>query len=190
MSSSRPEERVDELEAQVKYLQTQLGQLMEVKRRWNRSPSHSGTHVDSDKSEKEERSYQSVPSEEEVPRRHQRKQGNSLGDFRIDIPKFEGQLDPDHFRDWLQAIECVFEYKEVPEDKKVKLITRKLRRYASTWWANLVAKRAWNGKGKIKTWANMKDKLKSKFLPSHYIQDNYYKLHHFKQGTKSIEEYT
>ena len=36
----------------------------------------------------------------------------------------------------------------------------------------------------------MRDKLKAKFLPSHYVQDNYYKLHHLKQSTKSVEEYT
>ena len=36
----------------------------------------------------------------------------------------------------------------------------------------------------------MRDKLKDKFLPSHYLQDNYLKLHHLKQGTKSVEEYT
>ena len=57
MSSSRSQERVDELEAQVKYLQTQLAQLLEEKRRGNRSPSHSRTQEDSDESEREERSY-------------------------------------------------------------------------------------------------------------------------------------
>jgi len=36
----------------------------------------------------------------------------------------------------------------------------------------------------------MKSKLKSKFLPPHYLQDNFLKLHHLKQGFKSIEEYT
>ena len=34
------------------------------------------------------------------------------------------------------------------------------------------------------------DKLKDKFFPSHYIQDNYLKLHNLKQGTKNVEEYT
>ena len=122
---------------------------MEEKRRWNRSPSHSGTHVDSDEFEREEKSYHSNLSDEDVPRRHQRRQGSSLGDFRVDIPEFEGQLDPDHFLDWLQTIERVFEYKDVPEDKKVKLVALKLRKYASIWWASLVAKRVRNGKGKI-----------------------------------------
>jgi len=36
----------------------------------------------------------------------------------------------------------------------------------------------------------MRDKLKDKFLASHYLQDNYLKLQNLKQGTKSVEEYT
>ena len=36
----------------------------------------------------------------------------------------------------------------------------------------------------------MREKLRSKFLPSHYLQDNYLKVHHLKQGSKSVEEYT
>ena len=69
MSSSRIPERVDELEAQVKFLQTQIAQLMEEKKRWTRSPSHSRTHVYSDESEREERSYIVNSSDEETPRR-------------------------------------------------------------------------------------------------------------------------
>jgi len=36
----------------------------------------------------------------------------------------------------------------------------------------------------------MRDKLKSKFLPSHNLQDNYLKLHNLRQGTMSVQEYT
>jgi len=106
-----------------------------------------------------------------------------------DIPEFEGQLDPDSFLDWLRTVERVFDYKDVPDEKKVKLVALKLRKYASIWWANLVAKRARKDKAKIRSWEQMGDKLKDKFLPSHYIQDNYLKLHNLKQGTKSVEEY-
>jgi hypothetical protein len=31
----------------------------------------------------------------------------------------------------------VFEYKEVPEEKKVKIIVVKLKKHASIWWENL-----------------------------------------------------
>ena len=95
----------------------------------------------------------------------------------MDIPEFEGQLDPHHFLDWLQIVERVFEYKDISDDKKVKLVALKLRKYAAIWSANLVATRVRKGKGKIRTWAKMREKLKSKFLTSHYLQDNYLKLH-------------
>jgi len=35
----------------------------------------------------------------------------------------------------------------------------------------------------------MREKLESKFLMSHYLQDNYLKLYHLKQGSKNVEEY-
>jgi len=53
----------------------------------------------------------------------------------------------------------------------------------------VVSRRVGKGEGHIKTWEKMKAKLKSKFLPSHYLQDNLLKLH-LKQGSKSVEEYT
>ena len=36
----------------------------------------------------------------------------------------------------------------------------------------------------------MKEKLKAEFLPSHYLQDNYTKLHNLRQESKSVEEYS
>jgi len=36
----------------------------------------------------------------------------------------------------------------------------------------------------------MKDKLKSRFLPSSYIQDCYSQLHNLIQGSKRVKEYT
>ena len=34
----------------------------------------------------------------------------------------------------------------------------------------------------------IREKLKTKFLPDHYLQNNFLKLHNLKQGTKSVEE--
>jgi len=34
----------------------------------------------------------------------------------VEVPKFEGRLDPDEFLEWLQAVERAFEFKENPED--------------------------------------------------------------------------
>ena len=57
-------------------------------------------------------------------------QANS-NDFRVKIPEFEGELDPEEFLDWLHIVKRVFKYKEVLENKKVKLVALRLRKYAS-----------------------------------------------------------
>ena len=59
----------------------------------------------------------------------------------------------------------MFEYKDVSDDKKVKLVALKLHKYDSIWWSNVFPKRARKGKGKIRSWRKMKEKLKAKFLP-------------------------
>ena len=79
-----------------------------------------------------------------------RNQANT-NDFKVEIPEFECKLDPEEFLDWLHTVERVFEYKDAPEDKKVKLVALRLRKYASLWWTNLCAKRVKERKSKIRT---------------------------------------
>jgi len=178
------------MEAQNKYIQKQLGQLLEEKRRGLRN-SRSGTEQEARFRHEGEESHPNGSSSggEEEGRPFWPRGGNNLN-FKVDIPEFKGQLDPDLFLDWLQTVEWVFDYKDVPDAKKAKLVALKLRKYASIWCTNVVAERARKGKVKIRSWDQMRDKLKDKFLPPRYLQDNYLKLHRLKQGTKSVEEYT
>jgi len=46
--------------------------------------------------------------------------------FKVEIPEFESQLNPDEFINWLNTVQRVFEYKDIPDDKKVKLVALKL----------------------------------------------------------------
>ena len=91
----------------------------------------------------------------------------------MDIPEFEGRMQPDEF------IERIFNYKDVPEHNKVKHVAIKLWKHASIGWEHL--KKQWERERKslLVTWAKMKKVLKRKYLPVHYLQN---KL--------SIEEYT
>jgi hypothetical protein len=111
-------------------------------------------------------------------------------DIKVDIPDFEGKLQPDEFDDWLQTVERIFEYKEIAEDKKVKIIAVKLKKHAYIWCENLIKKRAREGKSKIKTWEKMRRELTIKFLPSHYYQDNFIQLQNLRQKNLSVEEHT
>ena len=82
---------------------------------------------------------------------YDRPRDRSFNDFKLEISEFEGQLYLDLFLGWLRTIERVFEYKDIPEGKKVKLVAVKLRKYASIWWSNVVSKRVKKGKAKIRT---------------------------------------
>jgi len=101
-------------------------------------------------------------------------------DFKVEIPEFESQLNPDDFLDWLNTLERFFEYKDIPDDKKVKLIALKLCTYASIWWNNVLSKRARKAKRKIRSWRKIRSKLKAKFLPPHYVQDDFARLHNIR----------
>jgi len=111
-------------------------------------------------------------------------------DFKVEIPKFEGKLDPDEFLEWLHTVEEVYDYKDIPDGQNVKLVALRLRRYTFLWWTNLCAKKTRNKKGKIRTWEKKKSKLKSSFLPATHFQDSYSQLHNLTQGNLTVEEYT
>ncbi|VFQ73775.1 unnamed protein product [Cuscuta campestris] len=110
-------------------------------------------------------------------------------DFKVDIPTFEGKNDPDEFLEWLETVECVFDFKEVSDEKKVKIVALKFRKYASTWWTNTYTKRRRNGKEPVSTWTKMRSLLMKKFLPAEYIRENFAKLQTLRQGSKSVEDY-
>jgi hypothetical protein len=96
-----------------------------------------------------------------------------MNDIKVDIPNLEGNLQPDDFLDWLQIIERLFKYKEVPKEQKVKIVATKLKKQASIWWENLKRKRKCEGKSKIKKWEKMRQKLTHKYIPHHCYEDNF-----------------
>ena len=141
----------EEKEAQNAYLRRQLDDFMKQKRRDLRSSSSSrppgSVRGGEEGDEPPSRGSSSGGDSSRHPRRGPRPTPN-LNDFKVDIPEFEGKLDPDDFLEWLQTVERVFEYKEIPDEQKVKIIALKLRKYASLWWTNLLTKRVRQGKGR------------------------------------------
>ncbi|VFQ96419.1 unnamed protein product, partial [Cuscuta campestris] len=167
-----------ELKTQVEYLAKQIAQLTKFKMNMMNTPEES-------EDEQEEDVQSGVPS----PTMRRNNQEKSPSDFKVEMPTFDGKDDPDDFIEWLETIERVFDYTEVPEDKKVKLVALKFRGYASTWWTNTTTKRKREGKAAVKTWTKMRALLKKKFIPTHYIRENFARLQHLRQGNWSVEEY-
>jgi hypothetical protein len=54
--------------------------------------------------------------------------------FKLDIPEFNRGLQPEEFLNWIVAIEEVLEFKGVPEDRRVSLVTTKFHGQATVWW--------------------------------------------------------
>jgi len=73
------------------------------------------------------------PSEGEPQRRKQRelRQPANSNDFIVELLEFEGKLGPNEFLEWLHIVEWIFDCKELPKDKKVKLVALKLIRCVS-----------------------------------------------------------
>jgi hypothetical protein len=53
--------------------------------------------------------------------------------FKVDMPKYSGALQAEGFINWLNELEHILEYKEVPDHEKVKLVAIKLKGRASVW---------------------------------------------------------
>jgi hypothetical protein len=85
-------------------------------------------------------------------------------------------------------VERVFEYYEVLEVKKTKLVGIKLRGRALAWWEQVQVHRLRRGKPTVQAWEKMKKKLSAQFLPYNYTQQLYQSLHNFKQ-TGHVDEY-
>ncbi|XP_022040589.1 uncharacterized protein LOC110943141 [Helianthus annuus] len=131
--------------------------------------------------------------EQEGQPRGERGDGNQRWEagMRTSVPEFDGDtLNPENFIDWLAVVEEVFEFKEVPEDKRVPLIATRLRGRASAWWKQLKLSRERMGKSKVTTWRKMKKCMRANFIPHNYQRLMYQRLQNLKQGSKTVEDYT
>ena len=110
-------------------------------------------------------------------------------DIKVDIPEFVWKMQPDNFIDWLTTIEWVFNFKDVPNNCKVKIVAIKLRKHASIWWEHLKRQRQREGRDHIVTWEKMKRELKKKYLLDHFKKNAFLRFHNFKKKELSVEEY-
>lgn len=110
--------------------------------------------------------------------------------FRVNLPEFSGGLSAEEFVDWLDEVERIFEYADVPEEERVPAVAMRLKGRASVWWKNLEQSRRIRHKQKIDSWTAMKEKMQREFLPFNYEETLFRQLQNLRQGSKSVKEYT
>lgn len=84
-------------------------------------------------------------------------------------------MNPDKFLKLLQTVERIFNYKEMLIDRRVKLVTIKFKKSTFLWWKIMKRARQREDINKIVTWEK---EMQNKYLPPHYRQDMFLKLHH------------
>ena len=106
-----------------------------------------------------------IPNEPEQHGRDTNRDDRVLRNVRVDAPSFEGALDPIKFLDWLSEIEDYFEWYGLEDDRRVGLAKMKLLGQARTYWKNQEHAFRQRPGQRTATWAEMKEKLKAKYLP-------------------------
>nr|GFA89846.1 hypothetical protein [Tanacetum cinerariifolium] len=126
------------------------------------------------------------------PRQNQREDNRRWeSEMRVNIPEVNGNtLNLEGFIDWLVVVKEVFEFKEVPENKRVLLIATKLRGRASAWWQQLKLTHKRIRKPRVASWRKIKKLMRENFIPHNYQRLIYQWLQNLKQETKSVKDYT
>jgi hypothetical protein len=94
--------------------------------------------------------------------RHQEPQEYQM---KIDLPSFDGHLHIEDFLDWITEVEQFFDYMNIPQERKVKLVGG-----TSAWWEQLQLSRGRKGKRLVTSWFKMKRLLNARFLPPDFEQ--------------------
>ncbi|XP_026420705.1 uncharacterized protein LOC113316772 [Papaver somniferum] len=89
----------------------------------------------------------------------------SLPEYKLkaDISNFHGGLQIEELLDWFYEVESFFNFMDVPDSSKVKLVAYKLKGGAAAWWDKLCDDRNKYLKPPIRTWKRMRDLLRDRF---------------------------
>ena len=55
----------------------------------------------------------------------------------IEVVPYDGKLDTNDVLDWISNMEKFFEYKNTPNNRKLKIVVTRLKGHVSLWWENL-----------------------------------------------------
>lgn len=126
------------------------------------------------------------------PEQHNRHNEDTrwMSGVKIDIPEYHGGSQPEDLLDWFVTVDEFIEFKEVPEQKRVPLVTTRFRGHAASWWSQIKTSRIRRGKEKITSWDKLKKHMRKTFIPYNFERLLFQKFHNIRQGSRSVEEYS
>jgi hypothetical protein len=85
--------------------------------------------------------------------------------IKVEISCFGGDLGVEDFLDWLVECDRFYKNTRVSYSRMIKTTGFKLKHGTLVWWDRLLKTRRQEGKRPIKTWEQMKQLLRGRFLP-------------------------
>ena len=110
--------------------------------------------------------------------------------MRPKFPTYDGSLFVEHLIEWISELDNYFDFDEVEEDKRVRLVVMRLKGHASLWWDSVQTERRRKNKPLIKSWDRMVAKMRAKFLPKHYQLILYRQVQNLRKRLLTVREYT
>ena len=118
--------------------------------------------------EDEEQREEAAPMQETPELRYFRSILGATSRSKPELSTYDGSLIAEHLIDWISEMDKYFEYNEIEEDKRVRLVVTRLKGHASSWWDSVKAERRRKNKSLIKRSDRMVAKMRDKFLPKYY----------------------
>lgn len=106
------------------------------------------------------------------------------------LSTYDGNLSAEGLIDWIGELDRYFDYEEVEEDKKMKLVVTRLKGHIALWWDSVQVERKKKKKLVIKSWYRMVAKMRGKFLPKNYQLGLYKQMQNLRQSMLTMREYT
>jgi hypothetical protein len=78
---------------------------------------------------------------------------------------------------------------DLSDRRHINLASFKFSGYALTWWNQIEENQLVLGRAHIDTWAEMKQVVWKRFVPSSYQHDLHNRLQNLRQGTNSVDDY-
>ena len=116
----------------------------------------------------EEQREEAAPIQETPELRYFRSILGETSRLRLEFPTYDGSLVAEHLIDLISGLDKYFEYDEVEEDKRVRLVVMRLKGHASLWWNTVQVEIRRKNKPLTKIWDRMAAKMRANFFPRDY----------------------
>ena len=82
------------------------------------------------------------------------------------MTKFTGSNDTEEYISWALKVDKIFRLRNYEEEKKITMASLEFQDYLLIWWEQVIEHLAARCEPPITTWAQMKDIMRARFVPT------------------------